>query len=68
MAEFFDRAIDIAAEVKATPDGSKLKAFRAFFADGVSAHSGLAALKSEVEDFTRSFPTIGFESDDMRYP
>ena len=43
----------------------KLKDFKAFLADHVP--EDIAALKSDVEEFAKTFPTIGFEKATMRY-
>lgn len=62
VAEFVDRATDIALEVKA--DTKKIAAFRAALADpeaAAEAYPKIKALKEEVVAFSRTFPTIGFE-------
>jgi glycine hydroxymethyltransferase len=64
VAEFVDRAVQIAVAVKAK-SGGKLKDFRAFV--DTQEIPELVALKREVEDYAKQFPTIGFEKSTMRY-
>lgn len=66
VAEFFDRGVQIAKDIKDTPDGKKLKDFRAACASkGMDIHPDLASLRSEVQAFANTFPTVGFEEDEM---
>ncbi len=64
VAEFVDRAVQIAVAVKAKT-GNKLKDFRAYL--DANEVPELAALKREVEEYAMRFPTIGFEKSTMRY-
>ena len=64
VAEFVDRAVKITQQVK-EKTGSKLKDFRAYL--DANEVPELVALKHEVEDYAKQFPTIGFEKATMRY-
>lgn len=63
VAEFVDRGVLIAAELKAKYP--KMKDFREALVKDVPAP--IATLKKEVEDFAMQFPTIGFEKASMKY-
>ncbi|CAJ1947479.1 unnamed protein product [Cylindrotheca closterium] len=67
VAEFFDRAVSIAVDLKATDQGKKLKGFREMCKVGPSAHSDLPRLRKDVSEFASSFPTIGFDEDEMEF-
>ena len=56
--------MQIAVKVK-EKSGSKLKDFRAYL--DANEVPELVALKHEVEDYAKQFPTIGFEKATMRY-
>lgn len=45
--------------------GPKLKDFKAYLEDNVPDE--IAQLRSDVEEFAKEFPTIGFEKATMRY-
>ena len=64
VANFVDRAIKIAIDLKAK-HGPKLKDFKA----ALDTHEfpEITQLRTEVEDFAKQFPTIGFEAEEMRY-
>jgi glycine hydroxymethyltransferase len=64
VAEFVDRGVQIAKMVKDTA-GGKLKDFRDALINSEPAE--LARLRTDVEDFAKQFPTIGFEKSSMRY-
>lgn len=68
IANFLDRGINIAADVKKTvgPE-AKMAAFREALDAGTGA-SEIAALKAEVEEFANAFEPIGFDRADMVYP
>ena len=67
VAEFFDRAVDIAVKLKNTEQGKKLKSFKEMCAVGPSVDPELEHLRSEVIDFACSFPTVGFDESEMTY-
>jgi len=67
VAEYFDRAVTIAVELKNTEEGKKLKGFRQMCAVGPSVHPDLVALRKEVSEFACQFPTVGFEESEMVY-
>ena len=63
VAGFVDRGIKIAADLKAKYP--KMKDFRAALEDAEVPE--IAALRADVEGFTKDFPTIGFERGGMRF-
>lgn len=67
VAEFFDRGVSIALQVKEST-GKKLKDFRAALQPGASAVPELEALRQDVIDFSQQFPTVGFDESSMRFP
>lgn len=67
VAEFFDRAVAIAVDLKNTDEGKKMKGFRQMCSAGPSVHPDLEALRKEVSDFACQFPTVGFEESEMQY-
>jgi glycine hydroxymethyltransferase len=67
VAEFFDRAVDIAIELKNTDEGKKLKSFKSMCSVGPSVSPKLVELRKDVTTFASSFPTVGFNEDEMRF-
>jgi glycine hydroxymethyltransferase len=67
VAEFFDRAVTIALKLKATDEGKKLKGFKAMCAVGPSVDPDLVQLRHEVSEFASTFPTVGFNEDEMAF-
>lgn len=67
VAEFFDRAVEIALALKKTDQGKKLKGFKEMCAVGPSVHPDLEQLRTEVMEFACSFPTVGFNEDNMDF-
>merc|ERR1712113_1281700 len=67
VSEFFDRAVEIAKNLKNTEQGKKLKGFREMCAVGPSVHPDLVQLRKDVSAFAETFPTVGFEEDDMEF-
>lgn len=67
VAGYFDRAVKIALKLKNTEQGKKLKGFREMCAVGPSVDPELVQLRKEVSEFASSFPTVGFEEDEMDY-
>lgn len=67
VAEFFDRAVNIANELKNTEQGSKLKGFREMCLVGPSVHPDLIRLREDVMTFASSFPTVGFDESEMGF-
>lgn len=59
VAVFFDRAVAIAADVKAAT-GGKVKDFKAALEGGGGQYPDLVALGREVKAFANRFPTVGF--------
>lgn len=68
VARFIDAGVSIALEVaaEARETGKTLKAFKSVLAGGARA-AEITALQSEVAEFAKSFPTVGFAEDEMRY-
>lgn len=64
VADFVDRGVKIAAEIKAS-SGPKLKDFREALEKEEPA--ALGKLRHDVEEFAKQFPTVGFEKAQMRY-
>ena len=64
VAEFVDRAVQITVKIK-EKSGNKLKDFRTYV--DTQDIPELKALKHEVEEFAKQFPTIAFEKSSMRY-
>jgi glycine hydroxymethyltransferase len=67
VAEYFDRAVAIALELKNSEQGQKLKGFREMCAVGPSVHPDLVQLRKEVSEFARTFPTVGFDEAEMTF-
>jgi len=67
VAGFFDRAVSIAIKLKGTEEGKKLKSFKKMCEVGPSVDPELEQLRSEVMSFACTFPTIGFEKEEMSY-
>jgi glycine hydroxymethyltransferase len=67
VANFFDRAVKIAVKLKGTEQGGKLKSFKAMCSVGPSVDPDLVALRHEVNEFSCSFPTVGFKEDEMTF-
>jgi glycine hydroxymethyltransferase len=67
VAEFFDRAVAIACELKGTEQGKKLKGFREMCAAGPSVHPDLVELRKEVSELACTFPTVGFDESEMTF-
>lgn len=67
VAEFFDRAVSIAVKLAKTEKGKKLKDFKDLCAVGPSVDPELVTLRKDVMDFACTFPTVGFNEDEMSY-
>jgi len=59
VAEYFDRCVCIAEEVKQST-GGKIKDFKLALEHGPDNYPKLVELRNEVVAFARKFPTIGF--------
>ncbi|KAI9207699.1 serine hydroxymethyltransferase-domain-containing protein [Polychytrium aggregatum] len=66
IAKLVDRAIQLTIQLNAQAPGTKLKDFKAHIGDGAK-FAEIAALKKEVVEFARRFPTIGFDEAGMKY-
>ena len=67
VAEFFDRGVTISQAVKEST-GKKLKDFKAALEPGAAPIPEIEALRADVAAFARTFPTIGFDEADMKFP
>ncbi len=67
VAQYFDRAVNIAIKLKNTEEGKKLKGFRELCSVGPSVDEELVQLRHEVSEFACSFPTVGFDESEMTY-
>ncbi|KAJ2656982.1 Serine hydroxymethyltransferase, cytosolic [Coemansia sp. RSA 1200] len=67
VAEFVDRAVAIAADVSKQVPSKKFADFKAALGDDVDAVPELGALRSEVVEFSRSFPAVGFSVGSMAH-
>jgi len=67
VADFFDRAVSIAKKLKDSAGGKKLKDFRKMCEVGPSVDPELEALRNEVMEFACTFPTVGFNEDEMEF-
>eukprot|EP00607_Mallomonas_marina_P007985 CAMPEP_0182416526 /NCGR_PEP_ID=MMETSP1167-20130531/843_1 /TAXON_ID=2988 /ORGANISM="Mallomonas Sp, Strain CCMP3275" /LENGTH=488 /DNA_ID=CAMNT_0024589361 /DNA_START=83 /DNA_END=1549 /DNA_ORIENTATION=+ len=59
VVEFFDRAVNIAIEIR-DATGGKQKPFRAATDGGAESFPEIVQLKADVTAFAASFPTVGF--------
>eukprot|EP00898_Chlorokybus_atmophyticus_P005749 jgi/Chlat1/6175/Chrsp41S05708 len=64
VANFFDQAVKIAQKIS-KESGPKLKDFKATLDS--KDWPEIDALRHEVEEFSKKFPTIGFEKSTMKY-
>jgi len=67
IATYFDRAVHIAVEISHDKNAKTMKGFRQLCSVGPSVHKDLETLRSDVQKFASSFPTIGFDEEDMVY-
>lgn len=67
VANFFDRAVEIAVRLKGTDGGKKLKGFREMCAVGPGVDPELEELRADVSAFAESFPTVGFDEEEMEF-
>jgi len=67
VAEFFDRAVSIALKLKDTEQGKKLKGFKEMCAVGPTVHPELVELREDVMNFACTFPTVGFNEEEMSF-
>ncbi|KAG0085358.1 glycine hydroxymethyltransferase shm1 [Podila epicladia] len=64
VAGFIDRAVQIAKDANGKVGSKKVKDFKDYVADGKHIPE-IQALRKEVEEFARKFPTAGFSEDEM---
>ncbi|OQR93497.1 serine hydroxymethyltransferase, mitochondrial precursor [Achlya hypogyna] len=66
VADLIDEGVDLAVAISKKVTGKKVQDFKDYITAGHAA-SEIAALEAKVTAFMRSFPTIGFEEEDMVY-
>jgi len=66
VAKFIDRGVQIAKDLKKKAPSKLLADFKTFVGDG-SQIPEVQALRKDVADFARQFPTAGFSEDEMQY-
>ncbi|KAJ3413723.1 hypothetical protein HDV05_007626 [Chytridiales sp. JEL 0842] len=66
IVSFVDRAIKITINLKKQVQGTKLKDFKDFLGEGTDI-AEIQALKKDVKEFAKKFPTIGFKEETLRY-
>ncbi|KAL8171801.1 hypothetical protein V2J09_023605 [Rumex salicifolius] len=64
VAEYFDASVKLAVKIKASAQGTKLKDFVAAM---TQSESEIKKLRSDVEEYAKQFPTVGFEKETMKY-
>ncbi|KAJ3043796.1 Serine hydroxymethyltransferase, cytosolic [Rhizophlyctis rosea] len=67
VAEFIHRGVELTQKVNGSVQGTKLKDFKEAVGKDGSAFPEIGKLQSEVADFARQFPTVGFSVDEMKY-
>nr|GMD14526.1 serine hydroxymethyltransferase, mitochondrial-like [Ipomoea batatas] len=65
--EFFNATVKLALEIKAKTEGTKLKDFVTTMSSDSGFQYEIAKLQSEVEEYAKQFPTIGFEKEMIKY-
>ena len=65
VADFIDRAVNIAIEEKGKVQGKKLSDFKNHIGDGSQIES-VQQLKKDVTAFATQFPTVGFYESEMK--
>ncbi|KAI9294144.1 SHMT-domain-containing protein [Neoconidiobolus thromboides FSU 785] len=68
VAQFIDRAVKIAIQINKEAGGSKLKDFKIYLNQNGANHPDIKALRQEVIEFSKQFPAVGFNVEDMKYP
>ena len=63
--QFVDRGVQIACKVKEAAPSKKMKDFVSELNSG--KYPELQQLKDDVVSFAQSYPTVGFEEEDMVY-
>lgn len=69
IAQFIDEAVKITLDLQKEygVEGTKLKAFKSKLSQSGLQDPQIQNLKSKVVEFSRGFPTIGFEENSMKY-
>ncbi|KAJ9062099.1 Serine hydroxymethyltransferase, cytosolic [Entomophthora muscae] len=67
IAKYIDEAVNIAIKLEKENGTSKLKDFKLNLSQIATTDADIQALKAKVVEFSRRFPTIGFQEDSMKY-
>mmetsp|Transcript_25152 Transcript_25152/g.32533 ORF Transcript_25152/g.32533 Transcript_25152/m.32533 type:complete len:409 (-) Transcript_25152:262-1488(-) len=67
VAKFFDEAVKITVDINNSIGSKKLADFKAALEAGPDSFAAVADLRKRVVEFARTFPSIGFEEESMRY-
>ena len=67
VAAFFNRGVTIAVNLSQADHGENMKKFHELCAMGPSVDPELVELRKEVMKFASSFPTAGFETNEMEF-
>ncbi|OQR91896.1 serine hydroxymethyltransferase, mitochondrial precursor [Thraustotheca clavata] len=66
VADLIDEGVNLAVAINKKVEGKKVQNFKDYITNGHAADE-IQGLNDKVTVFMRSFPTIGFEEDDMVY-
>ncbi|EQC37942.1 serine hydroxymethyltransferase, mitochondrial [Saprolegnia diclina VS20] len=66
VADLIDEGVNLAVAISKKVTGKKVQDFKDYITAG-NAATDIEALEAKVTSFMRSFPTIGFEEEDMTY-
>ncbi|KAL7752775.1 Serine hydroxymethyltransferase, cytosolic [Sorochytrium milnesiophthora] len=66
---FIDRAVELTVDIhrQLGESGKKLKDFKEALGHDASQFPKVGALRTEVSDYARQFPTVGFSEQEMKY-
>ena len=67
VVDFVDRAVIAAAEIASKVQGTKFKDFQQAIGPDGGNFDIIQNLKAEVVQFSRKYPTIGFDAEKMKY-
>jgi len=67
VAAFFDEAVSITVQINQKIGSNKIKDFKDALGSGPESFPNLVSLRNRVTEFSRQFPSIGFNENDMMY-
>ncbi|CAG8558265.1 21382_t:CDS:10 [Cetraspora pellucida] len=67
VAEFIHQGVQITNDICKKVSGTKLKDFKEYVGEDGSSEPVINELKHKVIEFVKTFPTIGFEENEMKY-